>query len=115
MDSHFWVTLLTLGYGATGFISLAGYLPQFITFAKDPRACNHSPLAMWLLWTLQGVIILLYAITVNGDSMVILSGALSTLVNGGGLLFVLWGRHQAKSLYTRRTDSSLTHPNEHHY
>lgn len=96
--------LLTLAYGATGFISLAGYMPQFRTFWKNPRACNDSPLAMWGLWTFQGGIVLMYAAVVNGDPMVMLSGGLSVGVNGGGLLFVLWSRRRAHGMRTRASD-----------
>ena len=104
MDGNLIFALLTLAYGATGFISLAGYVPQFRAFLKNPRACNDSPLLMWGLWTFQGSIVLVYAVVVNGDPMVILSGALSTAVNGGGFAFVVWGREKAKTLRTRAGD-----------
>lgn len=106
MDNTLLLYVLTLAYGCTGFISLAGYVPQFRAFLKNPRACNDSPLLMWGLWTFQGGIVLVYATVVNGDGMVILSGALSTVVNSGGLGLVLYGRSQAKGLRTRATDKA---------
>ncbi|MFZ2587780.1 MAG: hypothetical protein WAZ18_06665 [Alphaproteobacteria bacterium] len=104
MDNNLVIAALTFAYGCTGFISIAGYMPQFKAFLQNPRVCNDSPLAMWAMWTLQGVIILTYAVFVNGDKMVILSGLLSTVVNCGGLLLVLWGRRKAVGMHTRADD-----------
>lgn len=93
-------TILTIAYGASGFISLAAYWPQIVAFRNNPQACKSSPLSMWVLWTSQSIVVLLYAIVVNGDPLLILAGAASTVVNGGALGFMMWGRYKSSCAKT---------------
>lgn len=84
--------LLTVAYGATGFISLAGYLPQFKAYVTNRRACEDAPVSTWALWSFQSMIVITYAGMLNGDTMFILSGCLGGAANTAGLLLIVWGR-----------------------
>lgn len=95
-----WVQLLTAAYGATGFISLVGYVPQFKAFLSNKRACQDAPVATWALWGFQSAIVVSYAGLINGDTMFLIGGCLGAVGNVGGLLLVLWGRRGRKGQKT---------------
>ncbi|MCP5405173.1 MAG: hypothetical protein H6922_02995 [Pseudomonadaceae bacterium] len=84
--------VLAWAYGATGFISLAGYIPQFRAYITNRRACEDAPVATWALWSFQSMIVVTYAGVLNGDAMFILSGCLGGAANTLGLLLIVWGR-----------------------
>jgi hypothetical protein len=86
--------VLTVLYGLTGFVSLAGYVPQFIAFRRDMKACHSTPVATWLLWFIQAVVVEAYAVLVNGDTMFILSASMSLAAIAACTAMLLWGRRK---------------------
>ena len=98
--------LLTLAYGATGFISLIGYMPQFRAYLTNPRATADAPIATWALWSFQSGIVISYAAIINGDIMFILGGLLGATGNFGGLALVLYGRMRAR----QKTETAIVVP-----
>lgn len=96
--------VLTVLYGLSGFISLAGYVPQFLAFRRDPDACKTTPVTTWALWWVQASIVAVYAVRVNGDPMFMLAAGLSLAAISACGAALLLGRNRPRLLRTRKVD-----------
>ena len=59
--------ILTVLYGLTSIILLAGYLPQALSVWKSRTGAKDVSLSTWFLWSLSSTIAALYALFVIGD------------------------------------------------
>jgi hypothetical protein len=89
------IQLLTVAYGVMGFVSLAGYGPQFLAFWRNPSLCQNTPLTTWSVWSVQTVVFHIYAWVVNGDMMFILTTGLFMLATLTCLGLLVRGRWMA--------------------
>lgn len=87
--------ILTVLYGMSGFISLVGYIPQYLAFRKNPDACRTTPPTTWLLWLVQSIIVAIYAVTINGDKMFMLAALLALSAVTVCTTALLYGRWKA--------------------
>lgn len=95
--------ILTVLYGASGFISLAGYLPQYLAFRKDPDACRTTPPTTWLLWFVQSLIVAIYAVTINGDKMFMMAALLALTAVTVCTTALLYGRWKVQRAEEAKT------------
>lgn len=88
---------LTIAYGVMGFVALVGYAPQMLAFWRKPEVCAATPMATWVLWTLQTVVFHAYALFVNGDPMFMLTTGMFMLATMGCLGLIVRGRKIARA------------------
>lgn len=88
---------LTVAYIVMGFVSLFGYLPQMLSFWRNPAHCLHTPLLTWVLWSAQTIVFHAYALFVNGDPMFILSTGMFMAATNTCLYLLVRGRRIANA------------------
>ncbi len=105
-----WQSLLTTAYGLAGAVGIAAYLPQFWALWKDNTGSRNVPLSTWILWGLQTITYVLYAVFVNRDPMFI-GIMLATLVATHACLWMLiYNRYFRPVPHNRRANDPKPTP-----
>jgi len=76
---------IVFAYAFIGFVSLVAYLPQVISLFKSTGASRDVSIKTWIVWSIDSLVSLLYAIVVLQDLIASLIFLVDTL---GGLLIV---------------------------
>lgn len=93
-------TLIAYLYLVAGTIALAGYLPQLKNLLRAKSACHDISVKTWTIWSLEGLIALLYGLYCLKDMLFViiavtdLAFMLSIIVMVIHNRLVLFGPHE---------------------
>jgi hypothetical protein len=105
--------ILTTAYGIAGAVGIAAYIPQFWALWKDKSGSFNVPLTTWILWGVQTVTYVLYALFVNRDPMFIAIMVATLLATHACLWMLIYNRYFRKIERNRRAGDPPLPPSLH--